>query len=103
MMKQAYKLFFKTLANEARLAILFSLKMGPKCVMEICEDTGLEQSRVSHNLKCLTNCGFVSVERRGKNRIYSLNKATIVPLLKLIDHHIANYRDHMIKCEVLRE
>lgn len=103
MMKPTYKLFFEALANETRLRIVLSLRNGPKCVKELCKDTGLEQSRISHNLRCLTNCGFVSVKRHGKNRIYSLNETTIVPLLKLIDRHLAKYRDHLMKCGVLKE
>ncbi len=102
MMKPTYNLFFDALANETRLRTVLSLRSGPKCVKELCKDTGLEQSRISHNLRCLTNCGFVSVKRHGKNRVYSLNKTTIVPLLRLIDRHIDKYRDHLIKCEVLK-
>jgi ArsR family transcriptional regulator len=103
MMKSTYKLFFEALANETRLKIVLSLRSGPKCVKEICKETRLEQSRVSHNLKCLTNCGFVNVRRHGKNRVYSLNETTVVPILKLIDRHIKKHRAHLIKCEVLKE
>jgi len=103
MMKSAYKLFFDALANEARLRIVLSLRGGPKCVKELCGDTRLEQSRISHNLRCLSNCGFVNNKRQGKTRVYSLNETTIVPLLKLIDRHIAKYQEHLIKCGVLKE
>ena len=58
---------------------------------EICEKTGFNQTTTSHNLKRLLRCGFISVERKGKERIYSLNQATIGPLMKLIDSHMNTY------------
>ena len=67
-------LFFKAFSNETRLKIIDLLKEGALTVTEICEKTGFEQSRVSHNLKCLENCGFVIAEQNGKWRKYSLDK-----------------------------
>lgn len=46
---------------------------------------GQEQSAVSHNLKKLLVCNCVHIEVQGKNRYYSLNDDTIVPLLQLAD------------------
>ena len=65
-----HKLFLKALSNETRLLVLESLRTRPKCVSEISEDLDFEQSRVSHSLKCLCNCGFVEVKPKGKKRIY---------------------------------
>jgi DNA-binding transcriptional ArsR family regulator len=95
-------MLFKALANEARLKILFSLMNGKRCVSELCKSTGLEQSRVSHNLRCLVNCGFVLAERRGKYRIYSLNEPVIKQILLLADVHARRYRRRLLKCEVLK-
>jgi DNA-binding transcriptional ArsR family regulator len=72
-------------------------------VSGISEDLGFEESRVSHGLKCLCNCGFVEVERRGKRRIYSLNKKTIIPLFATIDKHIARYGQRLATCETLAD
>lgn len=97
-----YHLFFKAFSNETRFEIVRLLKNGsPKNVTEICESLGFKQSRVSRNLKCLIDCGFVNVERDGKQRIYSLNKDTIYPMLGLIDRHIQKYQKHLVKCGVL--
>lgn len=87
-MKEVCTGFFNTLANKTRLAILYALKGGSKSVNEIVGLTGLEQSLVSHNLKLLRNCHFVEVQVNGKQRIYSLNKDTIMPLFELVDKHI---------------
>lgn len=96
----AHTMFFKALSNKTRLGILNFLKEGPKNVSEISEKLGYEQSRVSHNLKCLTFCGFVSLKREGKRRIYSLNE-TIKPLLGLVDRHIELHAEHLRECTAL--
>ncbi|MFQ6124480.1 MAG: ArsR/SmtB family transcription factor [Candidatus Heimdallarchaeota archaeon] len=97
-----YQLFFQALANYSRLAILSLLEKGPKTVTEISKELGFEQSRVSHNLTCLAFCGFITSERNGKNKVYSLNTATIQPLLGLVDQHIEKYASNLRECKVLK-
>ncbi len=98
---QAYELFMRAFSNRTRFAIISVLRRGPKSVGELSESLSFEQSLVSHNLKCLLDCGFVTVEREGKNRIYGLEKETIAPLLGLIDKHVARYRAHLIACKII--
>mgnify|MGYP001590504982 FL=1 len=86
-----YKIFFTSLANPHRLQIINSLRQNRRNVSEICEFTGMEQSMVSHNLKRLERCGMVFVEKKGKNRYYTLNHKTIIPLMKIIDAHMDQY------------
>ncbi len=103
MIDKSYKLFVKAFSNRTRFEIIELLKNGnPKNVTEICKELGFEQSRVSHNLKCLIDCGFVEVKQDGKNRVYSLNKDTVYPMLELIDRHIKKYHKHLVKCGVLK-
>lgn len=87
----AYSLFFGTLANEKRLAILNILRKKSLCVSEICEKIGFEQTLVSHHLKMLEYHGMVFVQREGKYKYFSLNEKTIHPLLDLIDAHMKQY------------
>ncbi len=84
--KTCYR-FFSTLSNPTRLAILESLREGPKNVMQISNHLGQEQSMISHNLKPLVQCRFVFVERKWKERLYSLNRETIEPMFKLFNFH----------------
>ena len=86
-----YKLFFSSLANTNRLAIVNTLRSGKKTVSEICKTTNFEQTMVSHNLKRLEHCGMVFGKQEGKFRYYSVNQNTIQPLLKMIDSHIKKY------------
>jgi len=88
--KTCYR-FFSTLSNPTRLAILEYLREGPKNVKQISESLGQEQSMISHNLKPLVECRFVFVERKWKERLYSLNRETMVPIFKTFNFHAEKY------------
>ena len=83
--------FFSTLANPTRLAALESLMEKPMNVTQLAETLGQEQSMVSHNLRPLVECRFVSVERKGRERLYSINHETVDLLFKVIENHAVNY------------
>lgn len=92
LMQSAYDRFLRTLCNKTRLAIVQSLKNKPKNVTQITEELGIHQTSVSHALKRLLVCGFVFVEKNGKERVYSVNKKkTIKPLIRLMEEHIDSY------------
>ena len=74
-----YHLCFDTLANELRIRILKELDAGPKSVQTLSETLDEEQSKISHSLKVLRDCSYVSVKQDGKRRIYSLVKGKNVP------------------------
>ena len=82
-----YHIFFRNLANPVKTKIISELKNKGMCVNELSEKTGLEQSKLSHALASLRNCSIVEVKKKGKGRIYHLNKNTILPILKIIDKH----------------
>lgn len=85
------KLFFGTLTNENRFSIVNLLLDGPKTVTQISKSLGMNQTTVSHNLKRMLRCGFVTNSTEGKFRIYSINKETIAPLIKLMNKHVEKY------------
>lgn len=95
MNKSTYHIFFGNLSNQLRISIITSLKEKEKNVGELTKDLKVEQSKISHALQNLRNCKIVEVEQKGKERIYSLNKKTIVPMLNLIDKHAKSF----CKCE----
>lgn len=88
---KAYKLFFGTLTSQNRLRIINLLRKGPKNVSGIQNTLKLGQTIVSHDLQRLKKCGFVSVEKKGKYRYYSLNKQTITSLMNIIDKHMEKF------------
>lgn len=99
--RKLYKLFFKAFSNNTRFEMIQLLRDGPRNVNEICRELKFEQSRVSHNLKCLENCGFVSFKWHGKYRIYSLDKEYIMPILKDIDKHLVKYGERLKYCGII--
>ncbi len=91
LMKNSYDRFLRTLSNRTRLAIIQSLSDKQKNVTQLTEELGIHQTSVSHALKRLLDCGFVFVERNGKERVYSVNEATIKPLINLMESHVNTY------------
>lgn len=87
----SYNIFFETISPKLRIRVLELLQKNSMSVNEICKALREEQSKISHNLKKLTDCHFLDVERKGKKRIYSLNKDTMLPLMKLVSNHVRKY------------
>ncbi len=83
----SYHVFFTNLANPLKIGIILELRKGDKNVTELVKELHVEQSKVSHALMSLKKCNIVNVKTEGKQRLYSLNKDTIVPMLNLIDNH----------------
>ena len=103
MMYESWKLFADVLSNRTRFDIVMLLSQGGELnVSEICRELGYEQSRVSHNLRCLLNCGFVDVEQRGKNRIYRISDE-IRAILDELERYISEYEKRLVSCGVLKE
>ena len=91
MNNNTYHIFFTNLSNPLRIKIVTSLKQKEKNVTELSKELKVEQSKVSHALASLRCCNIVDVTQKGKQRIYSLNKKTIVLMLKLIDKHAKTF------------
>lgn len=95
-----YREFFRALANPTRFAIVQRLLARPHYVGELVDTLEVEQSRVSHNLACLLNCGFVEWEWQGKNKVYRLHP-DLASILNAIDKHLARYASALESCQVL--
>lgn len=95
-----YREFFRALSNQTRFVIVQLLRARPHYVGELVEKLGFEQSRISHNLGCLLNCGFVQWEWQGKNKVYRLHP-DLLPILDSIDRHIVKYAPALKSCGVL--
>ncbi len=90
---KTYHLFFNNLANPLRIEIISALKEAPNglSVNELASSIWVEQSKLSHALSKLRECKLVTITKKGKKRIYSLNKKTMLPILKMIDEHAKDY------------
>ena len=94
-----YYLFFKVLSTDLRAKIINLLEQKPRTVNEIVKQLKTDQSKISHNLHKLTLCNIVTSKRKGKTKIYSLKKQTIIPILKLVNQHFCTYCDKKCKAK----
>src|SRR5438105_2389708 len=63
---------FKTLSDPTRLRILRALSDGDTCVHELCDQLGMSQPAVSHQLRLMRAHRLVSARRAGREIYYSL-------------------------------
>lgn len=89
---------FRGLADPSRLAILESLRSGPRSVSDIVEATGLSQPNASNHLGCLLDCGLVSRDRRGRYAYYRLSDDRVEDLLGTADALIADVARGIYEC-----
>ena len=88
---EAYYLFFSTLSNRTRLAIIDVLKEGPKNISEISEALEQDETTVAYNLKRLEHSALLRSEGSGKEKLYSLNMEIVEPLSELLAFHTNKY------------
>ena len=92
--------FFTNLANPTRLATLEQLMEKPMSVNELAHALGQEQSMISHNLKPLLDCNFITTCPQGKKHIYSINHETIDPIFRAIENHAEKFCPKKGKCHI---
>lgn len=91
MKNNTYHVFFGNLSNPLRVEIISALKEREMSVSDLSKRIKTEQSKLSHALANLRNCKIVNFKVRGKQRVYYLNKKTILPILKIIDCHAKSF------------
>ncbi|EEZ92837.1 MAG: transcriptional regulator, ArsR family [Candidatus Parvarchaeum acidiphilum ARMAN-4] len=101
-MKNVTSLFFEAFSNKNRFEILMQLRNKELCAGELQQKLKIEQTNLSHDLKCLLNCRFISVRKDGRKRIYRINNET-KELVDEVANHIKNYEVYLKKCGILKE
>lgn len=76
--------FLRCVVDPNRRRILKVIGPGEKCVSDLVEQTGMEQSLVSHHLRSLRDCGLVKSRRQGQKVLYRVSSSNIVDLLAQI-------------------
>ena len=75
---------FKLFGDATRLAILQSLREGPRPVGELVETLGTTQANISKHLRILYEGGLVAREKRGMQVFYSIDSQIVFPLCELV-------------------
>ena len=73
--------FLRCIGEVNRLRILKYLTTGEKCVGDIVNAVGKEQSLISHHLKSLKDCNIVLATQRAKKIYYSLADPRLAELV----------------------
>ena len=73
--------FLRCITEDSRRNILKFLGKVEKCVGEIVEFIGKEQSVISHHLASLRQCGLVSHRQDGKRILYRVTNPEIIEFL----------------------
>jgi DNA-binding transcriptional ArsR family regulator len=95
--------FFRGFSDPTRIAILSSLRQGPRSVSQLVEENALSQPNVSNHLSCLKECGQVLARQEGRFVYYELSNARIKDLLRLADELLAENAKAILDCVHLGE
>ena len=76
---------FKVLSVDTRLKIIELLKQRSLCVNALSGILKISQSAVSQHLRILKSAGFVTDERKGYFRHYSLNERILRNYKKILE------------------
>ncbi len=74
----------KALASEHRLAILYALSQGPKCVSDIAAEIGISVHNVSQHLRLLRERQLVHSRKEGQTVYYSISNFKFIQGCTLI-------------------
>jgi len=89
---------FRGFADPTRLAILETLLEAERSVGEIAQATEQSTANVSAHLACLSGCGLVQAEKRGKFVYYHLKERRVRDLIKIAEGILANISRQMYEC-----
>lgn len=90
---------FRGFGDPSRLAIVCHLSIGEHNVRDLTAHLGLAQSTVSAHLRCLLDCGMVTVRAQGRSSVYALAAdAEILDLLAAAERLLAATGDAVTFC-----
>jgi len=87
----------KAIAHPLRIAILDFLKNREKCVCDIAEHIGSEQSNVSRHLSVMVKAGVLEYRKEGLKVIYKLRTPCILDFFSCITACLKKQADENVK------
>jgi DNA-binding transcriptional ArsR family regulator len=76
---------FAALADPVRRALLHALAVAPARVVDLAAAHPISRPAISKHLRLLTEAGLASVEDRGRERHYALNRSGLAPVAALLE------------------
>lgn len=90
---------FRGFGDPSRLAIVCHLALGEHNVRDLTAHLELAQSTVSAHLRCLLDCGMVTVRAQGRSSVYALTAdEQILDLLTSAERLLAATGDAVTFC-----
>ena len=85
----------KALGEFNRLSLVYNLCncQSPQNAMCLCACCSVDASGVSRHLKILAQEGIISVEKKGRERSYSLNRAYVASQLRMLADTIEQHEE----------
>jgi DNA-binding transcriptional ArsR family regulator len=75
---------FGALADPVRRSLLSDLAGGPRRVSDLAADRAISRPAVSRHLRLLLDAGAVSVEDRGRERYYAIDRTALAPVASYV-------------------
>jgi DNA-binding transcriptional ArsR family regulator len=72
----------KAISDKNRVRIINYLIKGPQKVSSISDKLEMEENLTSHHLRVLQNLGYLKSQKRGREVIYSINRAKFLSNIK---------------------
>jgi ArsR family transcriptional regulator len=91
--------FLRCVMEDTRRNILKFLGKDEKCVCEIVDFIGKEQSVVSHHLASLRKCGLVQSRQDGKRVMYKVTHTDLIDFLLRGESLAQRIQDTGTECE----
>ncbi len=76
---------FAALADPVRRALLLALSAGPTRVVDLAAAHPISRPAISKHLRLLTEAGLASVQDRGRERHYALDRSGLAPVSALLE------------------
>ena len=91
---------FHGFSDPNRLAIVRHLALGEHRVVDLTNHLGLAQSTTSAHLRCLLDCGLVTVRTQGRASLYSLAHPQVIrQLFAAADELLEATGEAVVLCE----
>lgn len=91
---------FHGFSDPNRLAIVRHLALGEHRVVDLTAHLGLAQSTTSAHLRCLRDCGLVTVRTQGRASLYSLAHPRVIrQLFAAADELLEATGEAVVLCE----
>jgi DNA-binding transcriptional ArsR family regulator len=76
---------FAAFADPVRRGLLRALAVGPARVVDLTAGHSISRPAISKHLRLLTEAGLTSVQDRGRERHYALDRSGLAPVAQLLD------------------